>query len=56
MAKISSISDPSAKLIFQTEAILDSNGQAVFQNLGVSSSMSDFKIEYYLEEPIGVDP
>ena len=55
VAKINSSSDSNARLIHQTEAVIDSTGKAVFENLGVSSAMSNFTVEFYLKTPIGVN-
>ena len=56
VAKLNSKSDPAAELLFQTEAYVNPNGTVMFEKLGVSLPMTNFTLEYYLKEPIGVDP
>ena len=47
--------DPDAELLFQTEAYVNPNGSVIFEKLGVSMPMSNFTLEYYFKEPIGVN-
>lgn len=55
VAKLNSSTDPNAKLILQTEAVLNANGTVIFENLGVSVAMSNFQLEYYFKEPVGIN-
>ena len=53
-ATITSTTDPNAKLVYQTTAQVV-NGYANFTNLGVSSSSSQFVIQYSFVVPDGID-
>ena len=53
-AKLISTNNTGAYLVNQTEALLDSSGMVQFKNLGISESLSSFKIDYYLVKPIGI--
>lgn len=55
VAKFNSSTDSSAKVLFQTEATLNANGTVIFEKLGVSVAMSNFKLEYYFKEPVGIN-
>ena len=55
VARLNSSTDPNAKLILQTEAVLNANGTVIFENLGVSVAMSNFQLEYYFKEPVGIN-
>ena len=55
VARLNSSTDPNAKIILQTEAVLNANGTVIFENLGVSVAMSNFKLEYYCKDPIGIN-
>ena len=55
VATLNSPSSPNAKVILQNEATLNADGTVTFQNLGVSESMSNFQLEYYFKQPVGVN-
>ena len=44
-----------ASIILQDKAAIGDDGTVTFENLGVSTAMSDFSFEYYLDHPVGVN-
>ena len=42
-------------IILQNEAIVDSDGKAIFNTLGLSKAVSNIQLEYYIEKPFGIN-
>ena len=49
-------SNPSmATIILQDKAAIDNDGKVKFENLGISMALSNLQLEYFLDQPFGIN-